>query len=632
MPTQPLISCEQCRHRTVQADDWCRYSAKNQKDICRKFILQEDLKPVLCFLAFIGQWRLTRGENLFILLLVSLLSLLPFPANAARDLADQVKEVEALAAQIQAEANNNGESIDLPRNDPKNFISVDFDKAPLKEVIFLVSQITGTPFVFLEDVDLPISWIDQNIYKEDIAESFINVLASVGLTCQYINGKNPHYLIKKDSKITGNALTSTGVFHLKNIPASSLKDAAEALYGEKLSLALVEDNKTVVFSGSESIVDDFLFILSKIDVPLDEDLSIIRVKNISVRNAISSLEKLKIFEDKSAACFPDYWNRSVVVKGTPSVRAIAAVVVTAIDKPQKGIIDQVAFVDTIGVKEAKTILADTFDGLEVREISKRKLLLSGSSDIVEKAETLLNKIDGSGLQVKVEGIIAYLTDREFRELGMRFTYQDRHSDLRINDNITQSLITKNTGLLLDWFNDVLDFKVGAIKGDAHGQIISSPVLTVLNGQKARLHVGQNVPYISKTNLNQNSTENSATSIERHDVGVSFAITPEIDPSGEFVHLTVDQIISNITNDSELSQNAVDIVIDKKEISSTVLVADGETIFLGGLQTEENGKATDKIPFLGELPLLGRLFAYDVDKKENRHLIVSLRVNVVGKES
>lgn len=632
MTTDILISCNQCEHRTKNADDWCTYSKKNQINICRRFILQNQLCHLFAFIGFVRIWRFKKQQNLLtIIILISLIFIYPECSKAEKDLSAQVKEVEALAEQIKREAKDQ-QVAELYRNDPKNFISVDFDQASLKEVVFLVSEMTGTPFVFQDEIDIPISWIDQNIYKEDIADSFINVISSVGLTCQLINGKNPHYLIKKNSKITGNALTSTGIFHLKNIPANSLKDAAEVLYGEKLSLALVEDNKTVIFSGSASLVDDFLFILSKIDVPLEDDISSIRMQNISVRNALAAIEKMKIFDDKTSACFPDYWNRSVIVKGSPNERSVARAVITAIDKPQKGIIDQVVYLDTIGSKQAKTVLGESFDGLEIREITDHKILLSGPTEIVDKGQILLSKIDGSGMQVQVEGIIAYLTDREFRELGMKLSYKHGHSEFRVNDNLTQSLITKNTGLLLDWFNDVLGYKIGAIKGVAHGQIISSPVLTVLNGQTAKLHVGQNVPYISKSNLNENSTENSVTSVERHDVGVSFNIVPEIDPSGEFVHLKVDQIISNINSDSALSQNAVDIIIDKKEISSTVLVADGDTIFLGGLKSEESGTATDKIPFLGEIPIIGKLFTYDVKQKEDRHLVVSLRVNVVGKES
>jgi type IV pilus assembly protein PilQ len=63
-----------------------------------------------------------------------------------------------------------------------------------------------------------------------------------------------------------------------------------------------------------------------------------------------------------------------------------------------------------------------------------------------------------------------------------------------------------------------------------------------------------------------------------------------------------------------------------------MVADGDTIFLGGLRSEEKGSAKDYIPLLGELPIIGKLFTYDVAQNENRHLIVSLRVNVIGKRS
>jgi general secretion pathway protein D len=116
------------------------------------------------------------------------------------------------------------------------------------------------------------------------------------------------------------------------------------------------------------------------------------------------------------------------------------------------------------------------------------------------------------------------------------------------------------------------------------------------------------------------------------VGITFKVQPYIEPSGDFIHLKVDQIVSNITGDSALGQQAVDIVFDKKEISSTVVVADGDTIFLGGLRSDELGTATDQIPFFSSLPFIGPLFTYDADKHERRHLVVSLRVNVIEKRS
>lgn len=293
---------------------------------------------------------------------------------------------------------------------------------------------------------------------------------------------------------------------------------------------------------------------------------------------------------------------------------------------------QVEFVHTTEVKQAQEILSNLYGDLEIRAIGDNRILISGDSNQVEKASVMLAKIDGTGLQVKVEAVIAYLTDREFKELGLRLSYERGDFFTAINDNILNSLITRNTGILIDYFSDIVGIKLAAEEGSGHGEIISSPVLTVLNGKTARIHVGQNVPYLSSANVDKNNGETTGTSIQRQDIGITFDIQPFIEPDGDFVQVKVDQVVSNVTDDSELSQDAVDIIVDKKEISSTVMVANGDTIFLGGLKTEENGTAQDAIPLLSDIPLLGKLFSYDVTQKEQRHLVVSLRVNVLGRET
>lgn len=518
-----------------------------------------------------------------------------------------------------------------PRAKTENYIDVDFDNASLKEVVFAVSEFTGSAFVFTDTVNTPISWTQSNIFKTDLVAIFIQVISTMGYNCQLVKGKNPFYSIKADSQITdGSVNTSVGVYQLKNIGSESVMDSAEVLYGTRLSIYQFPKNSTVVFSGAPGIVTEFISLLGRLDKPLESDLLTIRLKHISVRSGLKALGDLKIFEEENY--FPDYWNRSIIVRGTPYQLTLAQSALLTIDKPQSGWVDQVAFLDTVSVDQAVIILGDLYHDIEIRKIAADRILLSGPSDLVDKALVTVGKIDGTGLQVKVEAIIAYLTDREFHELGLKLSYENGGFFGALNDNLASTLIAKNTGLLIDYFNSLLGITVAAKDGVAHGEILSSPVLTVLNGHEAKIHVGQNVPFLSKANFNQNNGEDVGTSIQREDIGLTFTVVPSIEPDGDFIHLKVYQEVSHVTDDSELSQEAVDIVIDKKQISSTVFMANGDTIFLGGLRSEENGTAQDQVPLLGEIPLLGRLFTYDVSQKETRHLVVSLRVNVIGKES
>lgn len=517
-----------------------------------------------------------------------------------------------------------------PPIDPANFISVEFNNAPLAEIIALISEYTKESFVISAPEEIFLSWAEPDIHKDQLLPRFKNVITGAGMTINTVPGKKDLYIIRKKGAVIANAPNTLGSYRLKNINLAALKDTAATLYADSLSINTLEGSSVVLYSGSPELVMQFTELLQKIDLPKDTDIEQIRLKHISVKSAIKALTDTKLIADN--AFYPDYWNRSVIIKGTPYERNVALATFKAIDKPQKGWVDQLEFIHTIDQESAISLLSSACENVEVRKVAKDRLLISGTEKEVDRAATLLRNIDGTGLQVKVEAVIAYLTDREFKELGTRIGYQDKRGTYAINKNLLDSLISRNTGILLDYFNDFLGITLAAEEGKGHGEILSSPVLTVLNGQEARIHVGQSVPFLGQANINQNTGTQTGTSIERKDVGLTFTVKPSIQPNGEFVQLTVSQEVSHVTGDSELSQNAVDIIVDKKEIKSTVVVADGDTIFLGGLRSEEKGSARDAIPLLGDLPLVGKLFTYDVEQNENRHLIVSLRVNVIGKES
>lgn len=515
-----------------------------------------------------------------------------------------------------------------PGSDADNYIGVEFDNAPLSEIVILVSEVTGNSFVISSDQAINLTWVEQNIHKEELISRFNQVIGGAGLILHSIAGMPPLYVIKSKASVVASSSYSFGYYRLRNLDSRSLKDTSEVLYGGALTVHPLENSPVVVFTGSPELVGQFMNLLSKIDIPQENDFEIIRVKNISVKTAIKALADTKLIKDNTF--FPDYWNRSIIVKGSPYERQVARAVIGSIDKPQTGWIDQLEYIRTVDSEAVISVLGSTCENVEVRKVAADRVLISGFEQDVDKASALLHKIDGTGLQVKVEAIIAYLTDREFKELGIRLSGSGANFIGSLNQSVINKIITPNTGLLLDYFNDQLGISIAAKEGKSHGEILSSPVLTVLNGQQARIHVGQNVPYLSTANFNKNDGTETGTSIERQDIGITFNVRPSIEPGGEFVHLEVSQEVSNVIDDSELSQDAIDIIVDKKEIQSTVMIADGDTIFLGGLRSEENGTAKDYVPLLGELPILGKLFTYDVEQKENRHLIVSLRVKVIGK--
>ncbi len=537
---------------------------------------------------------------------------------------------------------------------PGSCIAVDFDRARLSEVAFLVSEVTGEGFVFNEADDAPqVSWSQQNLPKKEILPTFIKVLTSLGLTVHRIEGSNFWAIRGEPALVAGADKFSSGVYHLKHLDADAVNKSADALYGKRLAAFGAKGSKVIAFSGDPDLVADFSRMLADIDQPpqTDSGIASIRLKHISVRTAVAALNDLNIFgkssskqdgsqdgegkkqassTSRSSGIFPDYWNRSVLVRGTKEQQDMALVALSSIDKPQEGLTDEVVFLQTVDVDQALSVLQSMYESLTIRKVAADRLLISGEDKLVERALAAVSRMDGTGLQVRVEAVIAYLTDREFRELGSKFGLHRSHLQGSLNSSFSDVFPASYSGLLVDFFDRYISAHVAANDGFAKGEILSSPVLTVLNGKEAKIVVGHNVPFLSKkaTSSSKDDDDQEGTSVERKDVGLSFTIQPVIRPDGDFITLNVSQELSSVNPESQLS-NAVDLIVDKKSVVSSVLVGNGDTIMLGGLRVDEVGKSVDMVPFLGEIPLLGQLFTYTAEKVETRHLVVSLRVNVIS---
>jgi general secretion pathway protein D len=546
---------------------------------------------------------------------------------------------------------------------PPRLVSVDFDKAQLSELVLMVSEFTGAAFVFDDDIENPVTWSQRNIPKDELIPTFIDVLTALDYTVSRIEGFNDFWSIKSDPTLSAGALSvSSGIYQLKNLSADAVMDSAEILYGEKMAVYGYEDNQVVSFSGSPKLVTEFITLLQRIDIPALRDESgvlSLTVKHISVKRAVQALVDLQIFKGSSSKktsgsskkkgtsksttksvgtrstfpVFPDYWHSAILVFGTHKQQDIVRTVLAALDKPEQGQNDAVVFLHTVTADQVLPILEESFGDLRIHAYSENRLHLSGESSLVLAAVTMARRLDGTGQQVKVEAVVAYLTDSQFRELGTRFAFTRSDLSGSINDGLSSMVLSSNPGMLLNFFDGIINVDLTAKDSTGKGKIISSPVLTVLNDHEAQIMIGRNVPFISKSKQDNEDgegegEEKNTISVDRHDVGLSFTVQPSIQPGGDFIALTVAQELSNVAEDSQLDA-AVDLVVDKKSLSSTVLVGDGDTILLGGLRSDETATSIEQVPFLGELPLLGPLFSYESEKTESLHLVVSLRVQTVS---
>lgn len=164
--------------------------------------------------------------------------------------------------------------------------------------------------------------------------------------------------------------------------------------------------------------------------------------------------------------------------------------------------------------------------------------------------------------------------------------------------------------------------INLLNSNGSTNILSAPSLMTLDNEEATILVGQEVPFITNTQLTATSG-NPFQNFERRDVGLSLKVKPQIN-EGDAIKLDIEQEVSNVL----ASAQAVDTVTSKRSIKTSVLVNDGKTIVIGGLMDDQGSDNEFKVPILGDIPLLGFFFRYGASSGSKRNLMVFLKPTII----
>lgn len=175
------------------------------------------------------------------------------------------------------------------------------------------------------------------------------------------------------------------------------------------------------------------------------------------------------------------------------------------------------------------------------------------------------------------------------------------------------------GFLTD--NITLDLQLSAMEATGNGEVISQPKVVTSDKETAKILKGQEVPY-------QEASSSGATSTSFKEAALSLEVTPQITPDNRII------MEVKVTKDAPNFQAALNGVppINKNEVNAKVLVNDGETIVIGGVFENTQTKATEKVPFLGDLPFVGRVFRRDIVQDEKTELLVFITPRIMNNNS
>ncbi|WP_322406201.1 type II secretion system secretin GspD [Idiomarina sp. PL1-037] len=197
------------------------------------------------------------------------------------------------------------------------------------------------------------------------------------------------------------------------------------------------------------------------------------------------------------------------------------------------------------------------------------------------------------------------------------TEPDEPGDVSLLANLLGSV----NGMMFGTIQDDWAAVVQAVTQDTRSNILATPSIVTVDNEEASFLVGQEVPTISGSTTGDNN-DNPFQTVDRTEIGIKLKVTPQIN-EGDAVQMTIEQEVSSLSG-----ATAVDVIINKRELKTTVMADDGETIVLGGLIDEDVQESVSKVPLLGDIPILGKLFSSTSTSKQKRNLMVFIRPTIV----
>ncbi|NNH26412.1 type IV pilus secretin PilQ family protein [Acinetobacter terrestris] len=281
------------------------------------------------------------------------------------------------------------------------------------------------------------------------------------------------------------------------------------------------------------------------------------------------------------------------------------------------------------------------------------LIINDTAQSIDKVRKMVDLLDVPVKQVMVEARIVRASTEFSKEMGVKwgilsqginqnndllvggsdttlwdlktpdddgkYTIQ-RPQNLNVDLGVTSQGASRIAFGLISLSDFMLDLELSALQADGYGEVISTPKVLTADKQMAKVSSGTQIPYQSS----EGGGANAVSTTEFIDAVLSLDVTPSITPDGKV------QMLLNITSDTPGNPTPTgQLTINKNQINTNVLVDNGETVVLGGIFEQETRNAQTKVPFLGDIPYVGRLFRKDIKSDNKRELLIFVTPRIVN---
>jgi general secretion pathway protein D len=562
-------------------------------------------------------------------------------------------------------------------------ITPNYKDADLGQVIEAVSQVTGKNFIVDPRVRAQVTMLSNTPMGPDaFYEAFLAILQVHGFVAvpsgsviKILPDATARQLPANDLPDRISSTSDeivTQVVQIRNVSAAQLVPILRPMMPQYAHLAAYPSANMLIISDRASNVNRMVRIISRIDRTGDGDIEVIRLEHASASEIVRVVNSLNAAQGADAASgariVADERTNSVLVGGEASQRLRFRTLITHLDTPlEDGGDTQVRYLRYADAEKLAAKLKDqaaagapaqpgqVSGGAADRSVTiwaepeTNALIITAPPKTMRSLMSVIDRLDIRRAQVIIEAMLVEVSHDATRDLGVNWVV-DGSGDNFLVGLFNQPIGGVSLGDIAAGIDDPSSIEAApggltigggrnqdtgtnfaailrALSGDGDTNIVSMPSVITLDNEEAQIKVAQEVPFLTGQFTNTGSTGGSVNpfqTIQREEVGNILKITPQITDENTIL-LKIEQESSNL---AASSAGAVDLITNKRTISTRVLVDDGGMLVLGGLIEDRLTESEQRVPGLGRIPILGNLFRVRNTKKSKSNLMVFIRPRVL----
>ncbi len=493
-------------------------------------------------------------------------------------------------------------------------------------------------------------------------------------------------LTSSESKVPADIMI-TSLFPLEHVAADRLVAVLRPLLPPKSYMAAQPDSNTLIISDRAGNVARLREIIAQLDQARTGEIEVVRLQHAAANDVVQVITGLEgtpartpNADSTGLRLIADERTNSVILSGSEGERLRVRALIAHLDTPIESEGDtQVVFLKYARAKDLTPLLtkvepaAATPPGTPVAAAAAARLknvnfdiqadeatnalIISAPPATMKSLMSVIHKLDIRRPQVLIEAVIAEIVAGTGAEMGVQWNSSNINDNGRGFIGGTNFSGSTNPGILglstdvtslagLSGFNlgyidgtttilghEILNLTalVSALASDSDSNILSTPSLVTMDNEEAEIVVGQNVPFAtgSYTGVGGQASniQNPFTTYERQDVGLKLKVTPQIN-EGDTIRLDLEQEVSSLSSATTGTDTIGLQTTSTRSIKTSVQVDDGRILVLGGLISDEIQETVQKVPLLGDIPILGWLFSYTKTSHSKRNLMVFLRPSIL----